>query len=346
MGKRTERGETIAGSGDYKSLLKEIKQRVYKAQYEALKAVNKELIALYWDIGRSIVERQKKHGWGKSIVENLAGDLQMEFPGMQGFSTANLWRMRSFYTLYCHDEKLAPLVREIGWSHNLIVMEKCKNGLEREFYIRMARKYGWTKNVLILHIENDTYGKTLRNQTNFSKTLPEHIKNQAKLAVKDEYTFGFLELEEEHSEREFERAVMRRMDNFLREMGGAIAFVGSQYRLEAGGQEFYVDILLYHRHLRCLIALELKVGEFLPEYVGKMQFYLAVLDDKICSKEENPSIGIIVCKSKNRTIVEYALKETNKPIGVATYKVTARPPKNMQKELPAPEQVARLIGED
>lgn len=345
MGKRTEQGEAIAGSGDYKSLLKEIKQRVYKAQYEALKAVNKELIALYWDIGRSIVERQKKHGWGRSIVENLAGDLQMEFSGTQGFSVRNIWYMRNFFVLYSQNQKLQPLVAEIGWTHNLIIMEKCKDGLQREFYIRMTRKYGWTKNVLIHHIENDTYGKTLRNQTNFSKTLPEDIRNQAKLAVKDEYTFGFLELGEEHSEREFERAAMRRMDYFLREMGGAIAFVGSQYRLEVGGQEFYVDILLYHRHLRCFIALELKVGEFLPEYVGKMQFYLAVLDDKVCSKEENPSIGIIVCKSKNRTIVEYALKETNKPIGVATYKVTANPPKNMQKELPAPEQVAKLMEE-
>lgn len=345
MGKKVGQGRSAAGSGDYRSLFKEIKQRVYKAQYEALKAVNKELIALYWDIGRSIVERQKKHGWGRSVVETLAKDLQLEFPGMQGFSAANLWRMRLFYTLYCHDEKLAPLVREIGWSHNLIVMEKCKDGLQREFYIRMTRKYGWTKNVLIHHIENDTYGKTLRNQTNFSKTLPEDIRNQAKLAVKDEYTFGFLELGEDHSEREFERAVMRRMDYFLREMGGSITFVRSQYRLEVGGQEFYVDILLYHRHLRCLIALELKVGEFMPEYVGKMQFYLAVLDDKYRSNKENPSIGIIVCKSKNRTVVEYALKETGKPIGVATYRMVSKPPKDLIKKLPAPEVVAKLIDE-
>jgi predicted nuclease of restriction endonuclease-like (RecB) superfamily len=343
MGKKEEKGEALTESGDYRSLLKEIKQRVYQAQYEALRAVNKELIALYWDIGRSIVERQKKHGWGKSVVETLARDLQLEFPGMQGFSIQNLWYMRQFYLEYSTSEKLQPLVGEISWAKHLVIMARCKDGLEREFYIQMTRKYGWTKNVLILHIENDTYGKTLRNQTNFSKTLPEDIRNQAKLAVKDEYTFGFLELEEEHSEREFEKAVMRRMDNFLREMGGAIAFVGSQYRLEVGGQEFYVDILLYHRHLRCFIALELKVGDFMPEYVGKMQFYLAVLDDKVCFKEENPSIGIIVCKSKNRTIVEYALKETNKPIGVATYRITNKPPKDLRKALPGPELIGRLI---
>jgi predicted nuclease of restriction endonuclease-like (RecB) superfamily len=329
--------------GDYGCLLRDIKDRIRSAQYEALKAVNKELISLYWDIGRIIVGKQNNETWGKAVVNNLAKDLQFEFPGIQGFSAQNLWRMRQFYLVYKGNEKLSPMVREIGWSHNIVIIMNCKESLEREFYIRMTRKFGWTKNVLIHQIENRTYEKTLLNQTNFNKTLPEKIKNQAKLAVKDEYTFDFLELGEEHSERELEKAIMSRMDRFLREMGGAISFIGSQYRLSVGEKEYYVDIILYHRHLRCLIALELKNGEFLPEYVGKMQFYLTALDRHVKVKGENPSIGIIVCKSKNKMIVEYAVQQSRKPIGVATYRITARPPKDLKGELPSPEQVSRLL---
>ena len=329
----------------YSQLLSSIKQRIRQAQYEALKAVNKELIALYWDIGKMIVQQQEQHGWGKSIVENLAKDLQIEFPGMQGFSVRNIWYIRNFYVFYSKNLKLQPMVAEIGWTHNVVILERCHDNLEKEFYIRMTRKFGWTKNVLIHHIENKSYEKTLLNQTNFSKTVSPEIRQQAKLAVKDEYTFDFLELGEEHSERELERAIVRRMDRFLREMGGAIAFVGSQYRFEVEGHEFFIDVLLYHRYLQCLIVLEFKKGEFLPEYVGKMQFYLTALDHQQKTKNENPSIGIIVCKMKNKTIVEYALQESKKPIGVATYKMTTRLPKNLERELPSPEQVARLLGE-
>lgn len=329
----------------YRNFLSAIKDRIRQSQYEALKAVNKELIALYWDIGRMIVERQKKYGWGKAIVENLANDLQKEFSGIRGFSSQNVWRMRQFYLTYAKNTKLSPMVREIGWSHNLMILMSCKDELEREFYIRMTRKFGWTKNVLIHQIENKTYEKTLLNQTNFNKTVSPKIRDQAKLAVKDEYTFDFLGLGAEHKESELESAVMSKMDRFLREMGGAVAFVGSQYRLEVGGQEFFIDILLFHRHLRSLIALELKVGPFIPEYVGKMQFYLTALDRHVRGEGENAPMGIIVCKNKNETVVEYALAESKKPIGVATYKMTTKLPKNLQKELPAPEQVGRLLQE-
>ncbi|MDX2241611.1 MAG: PDDEXK nuclease domain-containing protein [Leptolyngbyaceae cyanobacterium bins.302] len=327
----------------YSNLLIEIKQRVRSAQYAALKAVNKELIALYWDIGHLIVTRIEAEGWGKSVVQNLARDLQLEFPGMSGFSAANLWRMRSFYEAYVDNEKLAPMVREIAWSHNLAIMEKCKDALEREFYIRMTRKYGWTKNVLIHQIENQTYEKTLLNQTNFSQTLPDEFRNQAKLAVKDEYTFSFLDLGEEHSERELEKAITSRIDSFLRELGGMFAFIGSQYRLEIGDQEFFIDLLLYHRRLKCLVAVDLKIGKFIPEYVGKMQFYLAALDDLVRLEDENPSIGIILCKSKDKTVVEYALRDATKPIGVTTYRITSTLPQELKGQLPAPEQVARLL---
>ncbi len=330
---------------NYVDFLGEIKERIRLAQYDALKAVNKELIALYWDIGKMIIERQKQYGWGKSVVETLAKDLQKEFPGIQGYSAQNLWRMKQFYQAYSTNEKLSPMVREIGWTHNLIIMMNCKDNLEREFYIRMTRKFGWTKNVLTHQIENKTYEKTLLNQTNFDKALPEKIKNQAKLAVKDEYTFDFLELGDEHGEIELERALMNRVNRFLIEMGGAFTFVGNQFRLEIDGSEFFIDILLYHRRLKCLVAIELKAGKFLPEYVGKMQFYLTALDETAKEKGENPSIGIILCKDRSRTIVEYALRVSKKPIGVAAYKITARLPRNLKKELPSPEQVIKLMEE-
>jgi predicted nuclease of restriction endonuclease-like (RecB) superfamily len=332
-------------ANDYGSFLQEIKQRIRTAQYEALKSVNKELILLYWDIGKRIVENQKKYGWGKSIVVNLAKDLQMEFPGVAGYSSDNLWRMRKFYLNYTDKPKLAPMVQVLAWAHNVIIMEKCKGDLPREFYLRSAHKFGWTKNVLIHQIENQTYEKTLLNQTNFNSTLPAKIKKQAKLAVKDEYTFDFLELADEHSEHELEKAMLEKINRFLIEMGGVFAFMGNQFRLEVDGEEYFIDLLLYHRRLKCLVAIELKIGKFIPEYVGKMQFYLASLDELVKEENENPSIGIILCKEKNRTIVEYALKHSNKPIAVANYRITSTLPKELKKELPSPEQIQQLLME-
>jgi predicted nuclease of restriction endonuclease-like (RecB) superfamily len=235
------------------------------------------------------------------------------------------------------------MVAEISWTHNLVILEKCADPLEREFYLRMTRRMGWTKNVLIHQIESQTYQKTLLNQTNFDQALPAPLREQARLAVKDEYTFDFLELGDAHSERQLELAILARVEPFLREMGGSFAFLGSQYRLAVGESEYFINLLLYHRRLKCLVALELKVGEFLPEYVGKMQFYLAALDDLTRMPDENPSIGIILCKSKDKTIVEYALRESAKPIGVATYRIVSTLPSNLQGQLPAPEQVARLL---
>ena len=328
---------------DYPGLLTKIKERIRSAQYEALKAVNKELVGLYWDIGRMIVERQDVEGWGKAVVEQLAADLRMEFPGVGGFSASNLWRMKAFFEAYTGLEKLAPLVREIGWSHNLAILERCKDPLEREFYLRMTRKFGWSKNVLIHQIDNQSYEKSLLGQTNFDQALTPELRAQAKLAVKDEYTFDFLELGEEHGERELERALIARIEDFLRAMGGMFAFMGSQYRLEVDGKEFFIDLLLFHRRLRCLVAIELKVGEFLPEFVGKMQFYLTALDRQVRQEDENPSIGIILCKEKSRTIVEYALHDARKPIGVATYEITKTLPKALKGQLPSPKDIAHLL---
>ncbi|RXK88946.1 DUF1016 domain-containing protein [Chlorobaculum sp. 24CR] len=327
----------------YPRLLAEIKERVRSAQYEALKSVNKELVGLYWDIGRMIVERQAEETWGKAVVQQLAVDLQNEFHGVGGFSASNLWRMKAFFEAYAGQKKLALLVREIGWSHNLVILERCKDALEREFYIRMTRKFGWSKSILIHQISNQSYEKSLLGQTNFDQALTPELRAQAKLAVKDEYTFDFLELAEEHGERELERALIGKIEYFLRAMGGMFAFMGSQYRLEVDGDEYFIDLLLFHRRLKALVAIELKIGKFMPEFVGKMQFYLTALDRQVRQEDENPSIGIILCKDKNRTVVEYALHDAGKPIGVATYEITRTLPKELQGQLPSPQEIARLL---
>lgn len=327
----------------YSELLADIKQRIRSAQYEALKAVNKELISLYWDIGKSIVEKQKKTGWGKSVVIQLAKDLQEEFPGIGGFSSSNLWRAKLFYETYTDKPKLAPLVREIAWSHNVLIFEKCKDDYERQFYIVATKKFGWSKNVLIHQIENKSYEKYLLNQTNFDKTVPEKIKHHAKLAVKDHYTCDFLELEDEHSEHQFEQALIKNIRNFLCEMGYSFAFLGNQFRLTVDEEDFFIDLLLYHRELQCLVAIELKIGDFKPEYKGKMEFYLNLLNDKIKLLRENDSIGIIICKNKKRTIVEYALKKSVHPIGVSTYSISPALPKSYKNILPDAKTIARKL---
>ncbi len=328
---------------EYRTFFKEIKERIHKAQYDALKSVNKELINLYWDIGKSIVAKQEKLGWGKSIVETLARDLQKEFPGIHGFSVQNLWNMRQFYSAYKDNPKLQPMVGEISWTKNVIIMQRCKDDIQREFYIKTTKKFGWTKDVLINQLEAGAFERYMANQTNFDKTVPGKYRHQAKLAVKDEYSFDFLELGEEHSEKELERALLENVRKFLIEMGGYFTFVGNQYRMEIDEQEFFVDLLLYHRYLRCLVAIELKVGAFKPEYAGKMQFYLSALNDRAKLPDENPSIGIILCKEKSHTIVEYALKDTKKPIGVSTYRLTNKLPRELKKYLPSPEEMIERI---
>jgi predicted nuclease of restriction endonuclease-like (RecB) superfamily len=330
--------QNIAHHHDYQDFMAEIKARIRKAQYEAMKAVNHEQIQLNWDLGKMIVQKQAEKGWGKSVVEQMAKDLQSEFVGMKGFSSRNLWLMKQFYETYSNSQILQPLVAEIGWTHHLQIMSKCKNDQQREFYILMTKKFGWTKDVLIHQIENKSYEKYLHSQHNFDKTLAEKYQNQAILALKDEYQFDFLELADQHSEFELEQQIIKNIRKFLTEMGGYFSFIGNQYRIEIADKEYFIDLLLFHRKLKCLVAIELKIGEFTPEMAGKMQFYLNLLNDKVKEKDENPSIGIIICRAKNRTIVEYALKDSSKPIGVATYTIETTLPKEWQTLLPTPEQ--------
>ncbi len=251
--------------------------------------------------------------------------------------------MKNFYLNYCASEKLAPLVREISWSNNIVIMEKCKDDLEREFYIQMTKRYGWSKRILTNFIEAKTYEKYLLNQNNFDLTLPKERRNQAKLAIKDEYTFDFAGLSPEYTEHELEVQLVNNVRSFLIEMGGDFTFVGNQYHIKAGSKDLYIDLLLFHRRLRSLVAIELKIGEFEAEYAGKMQLYLEVLDEKVKLPEENSSIGIIICKNKDKTFVEYALRRTNAPIGVATYQLRNTLPEDMKNILPAPNEIIEKL---
>ena len=328
----------------YEPLVDDVKKLIHKKQYHVLKTMNTETINLYWEIGEEIYRQQETNGWGKSIVKVLSKELQKEFPGAKGYSAANLWRMRNFYLTYRNSKKLAPLVREISWSNNIVIMEKCKDDLQKEFYIQMAKRYGWTKRILTNFIEAQTYEKYLLNQTNFDLTLPEKRRAQAKLAVKDEYTFDFAELSPEYSEHELEMQLVNNIRAFLIEMGGDFTFIGNQYHLIAGNRDLFIDLLLFHRRLRSLVAVELKIGEFEAENAAKMQLYLTVLDEQVKLPDENPSIGIIICKSKDKTYVEYALKQSNVPIGVATYKLSNSLPEEMKEMLPAPEEIVKRLG--
>ena len=328
---------------DFKSFVIDIKEKILSSQYEALKKVNKELIGLYWEIGKSIVLKQEEFGWGKSIVKNLSDELRIEFVGMKGFSERNLWNMRNFYIEYKENKKLQTLSAQIGWSHNTLIFQKCKDILQREFYINMVLKFGWSYRILDNQIDNKSFEKTMINQTNFDQTIVDKYKHQAILAVKDEYNFDFLELGEQHSEYELEIGLINKVREFLIQMGTDFTFVGNQYKLEIDNEEYFIDLLLYHRRLKSLIAIELKIGKFKPEYTGKMNFYLSVLNDTIKLPDENPSIGIIICKEKTRTTVEYALKDTNQPIGIATYKLTEKLPIHYEGLLPSHDELEEKI---
>ena len=334
--------ELPSGYGDF---LVEIKAQVRQRQLQALRAANLEMLGFYWWLGENISRRQTELGWGKAVVETLARDLQAEFPGRNGFSARNLWHMQDLFRQYADKPKLQPLVAEISWAKNLLIMARCKDDLEREFYLRATARFGWTKNVLQHQLDNRSYEQYLNGQTNFDAAVPDTIKAQALLAVKDHYTFDFLGLANEHSERELEQALVRNLRSFLSEMGGAFTFVGNQYRLEVDGKDYFIDLLLFHRRLRCLVAIELKVGEFKPEHKGQIEFYLDTLDQQHRLEGENPPIGIVICRSKTKTMVEYALRTATRALGIATYTVTPQLPANYRNDLPSPAQIAaRLQG--
>lgn len=338
-----EKGEAVKRT-DYLRLLKEIKQRIVSSRIEAYRGLNRGLIKLYWEIGKNIVERQERFGWGKGIVERLSRDLRKKFSGAKGYSAQNLWYMRQFYLEYRDFPNLQQLVGEIPWGQNLAILSRLKDTKAREFYIRGTIQLGWSRDVLIHQIEAEAHKQT-RTIHNFPATLPVNLAEQADLAMKDAYTLDFIDVAEPILERDFERKLVTNLKNFISELGLGFCYIGSQYPMKLKDKEYFIDLLFFHRRLRCLVAFDLKIGEFKPEYAGKMNFYLNLLDDKVRLPNENPSIGVILCKNRDHVEVEYSLRGIGKPIGVSIYKLTKKLPKELKKSIPMPEELEKGLIE-
>ena len=327
--------KSLDKTNDYREFLNVIKSRIRSARISAARAVNKELISLYWEIGKNIVEKQEQLGRGKAIVERLSLDLMTDFPGVSGFSARNLWDMRRFYEAYYSDEKLRQLVAEIPWGQNLLILNKVKNPMARLYYLNETAEMGWSRNVLLNQIKAKAYErhKILHKHHNFERALPVHLAEQADKSLKDVYMLDFLGITKPVIEREVEQRMVGAIKDVLLELGCGFSFLGNQYKIKTGGNDYFIDLLFYHRRLKCLVAIELKSGKFQPEYAGKMNFYLNLLDDYVREDDENPSIGIILCADRDHFEVEYALRGVQKPIGIAEYRLTNRLPKDLACKL-------------
>jgi len=329
--------KTIAGlPRGYARFLADLKGRIRSAQIKASLAVNAELVLLYWDIGREILGRQKNTGWGAKVIDRLASDLTKGFPGTKGFSARNLKYMRALAEAYPEKSIVQQAAAQIPWWHNVVIIEKVKCHSERLWYIQKTIENGWSRAVLWHQIESKLYErqKGTRKLTNFCRTLPPPQSDLANKVLKDPYNFDFLDLKEAALEKDLEKGLLEHIRSFLLELGKGFAFVGSQYPLKVDGEELYLDLLFYHLKLRSFIVIDLKMTEFKPEFAGKMNFYLSAMDDLLRHPEDRPTIGIILCKGRNKVLVEYALHDSRKPIGVSSYKLTHALPKQLKGSLP------------
>jgi len=337
----------------YAAFLEQLKGRVRQAQLKASLAVNSELIHLYWDIGKSIVEKQEQEGWGAQIIEKLCKDLQQAFPGIQGFSRANIFNMRSFYLAYSKVQQAVgqinplPIVK-IPWGHNVLIITKIKDLPERLWYAQQAIEHGLSRAALEDWIKAKSYKRHGKAITNFAQQLPDPQSKLAQETLKDPYNFDFLTLDSDYRELELERALVDNIQKLLLELGKGFAFIGRQYHMEIEGDDYYLDLLFYHIRLRCYCVVELKNTDFKPEYAGKLNFYLSAVDDRLKHSTDNPSIGILLCKSKKKLKVEYALRDINKPIGVAEYvtKISETLPKKLQSSLPTLQDIEAELMPD
>jgi predicted nuclease of restriction endonuclease-like (RecB) superfamily len=323
----------------YDDFLRDLKTRISNAQLLAVLAVNRELVLLYWQIGRDILNRQQQQGWGAKVINRLAADLHQAFPKMKGFSPRNLKYMRAFAEAYPDEQFVQQVVAQIPWGHNVRILDTVKDSVEREWYAHQTIEHGWSRNVLVHQIESKLYHRQGKAITNFDRTLPKLQSELAQQLLKDPYTFDFLDLGEDVLERELERALINHIRDFLIELGVGFAFVGNQYHLEVGGDDFYLDLLFYHLRLRCFVVIDLKIEEFKPEFSGKMNFYVEAVDNLLRHPDDQPSIGIILCKSKNKVIAEYSLRNINKPIGVSVYQLGDTLPEPLKGNLPTIEQL-------
>ncbi len=330
----------------YVEWLKELKSRIRSAQQRSVLAANSEMLTLYWQIGRGILEKQEEQGWGAKVVARLSADLRREFPEMKGFSRANLLYMRSLAESWPDASIVQQLVGQIPWGHNITLLTKVKDSAEREWYAHAAIEYGWSRSVLVHQIESKLYQRQGKAVTNFARQLPEKQSELAQLTLKDPYMFDFLSIGKESHERDIENALVEHITHFLLELGAGFSYVGRQVHLEIGGEDFYLDLLFYHLKLRCYVVIELKAVAFKPEYAGKLNFYLSAVDATLKHESDNPSIGLILCKDKNRLVAEYALKDITKPVGISEYRLIESIPEDLQGSLPSIEQIEAELSKD
>lgn len=338
--------DLIPAEEGYGSFLEEIKTRVREARVRAAAAVHQELVLLYWHVGHGILRRQEQLGWGAKVIDQLARDLTRAFPEMKGFSPRNLKYMRAFAQAWPDPVFVQEVLARMPWYHQIALLEKLDSPREREFYARAAIEHGWSRNVLVVQIERGLVHRHGKAQTNFERTLPVPDSDLARESLKDPYVFDFLGLADDVQERELELALVHHVRELLLELGIGFAFVGNQVHLEVAGQDYYLDLLFYHLKLRCYVVVELKAGEFRPEHAGKLNFYLSAVDDHVRGAGDGPSIGLLLCKGRNRVIVEYALRNTTTPIGVAAWQLTRALPAELSTELPTVELLeSELRGE-
>jgi len=331
---------------DYTSVLVQIKRQIEEAQVRAISAVNTELIKLYWAIGKIIFEKQQINAWGSSIIEKLARDLQNLFPKMAGFSKRNVFRIQAFYAAY---QKSATMVAQItnlpmfriSWGHNSVILEKIKNDEKRLWYAQKTIEYGWSRRALEAWIKSDLYEREGKAITNFTQTLPDHHSKLAQESFKDPYIFDFLTLHDEHIEKDLENGLINNVEKLLLEMGKGFALVARQFHLEVGNKDYYIDLLFYHITLKCFIVVELKAREFEPKDAGQINFYLSAVDDLVKNPDDKPTLGLLLCKTKDNFTAEYALRDINKPIGIAEYQteIISRLPKELKSSLPSIEEI-------
>jgi len=329
----------------YKNFIIDLKQKIYSAKSKAVLSANRLMIELYFEIGKQIVQNQEQQGWGKSVVEQMSKDLKDEFGEKSGYSVQNLWYMRQFYLAYKDLAILQQLVGEIPWGSNIVIFTKCKDNLQKEYYIKRAIEYGWNRNVLTHHIKTNLFQRDddLQKSNNFDITLKAQMSELAQDIIKSEYNLEFLDISKDMSERKIEKTMVENIKKFLLELGYGFSFIGNQYRVVLSDNEYFIDLLFFHRKLNALIAIELKVGKFKPEYAGKMNFYLNILNDKVKMPHENPAIGIILCTDKDSIEVEYSLLNTSQAMGVATYNLKDRLPKELEDNLPTKEELQQQI---
>jgi predicted nuclease of restriction endonuclease-like (RecB) superfamily len=335
--------QTLKGYDDF---LRDLKSRIRTAQTHAALAVNRELVLLYWQIGRDILTRQKDEGWGAKVIERLANDLRKEFPDMKGFSPRNLLFMRSFAEEFTGEAIVKQLVSQLPWGHVVRLIQKVKPAEEREWYIHKTLEHGWSRDILVMQIETRLFHRQGKAITNFAATLLPPQSDLAQQTLKDPYIFDFLGLGDEAQERDVERELVKHVTSFLLELGAGFSYIGRQVPLKVEGDDFFLDLLFYHLKLRCYVVIELKAGAFKPEYAGKLNFYLSAVDATMRHESDNSSIGLILCKDKKGLIAEYALKDISKPVGVSEYQLVAAIPENLKGSLPTIEELEAEFSDD